>query len=139
LAKYPNDVNVSPCGCIHHLSLCDRKRQLNGFEYLNSMHFLAPAGRVVLTPSVALKIVTPEVCQNHLSCYGTVRPKLSRCAVKPNKQTLLGKINNLLLLPKCKRKQKIFYYCKIIKVQTWKPRKCAENWTKNCYIFIEWW
>jgi hypothetical protein len=31
------------------------------------MHRLAPAGKVVLAPGVALTFVTPEVIQNHLS------------------------------------------------------------------------
>jgi hypothetical protein len=33
------------------------------------MHLLAPAGKVVLTPGVALKIVTNKVVQNYLSCF----------------------------------------------------------------------
>jgi hypothetical protein len=32
------------------------------------MNLLAPAGGVILTGGVTLKIATPEVNQNHLSC-----------------------------------------------------------------------
>jgi hypothetical protein len=36
------------------------------------MHLLVPAGELVLTPGDALKFVTPEVSQNHLSCSGAI-------------------------------------------------------------------
>ena len=53
------------------LSLRDYKRRLNRIEYLDSMHLLAPADEVVLTPEVAMNISTPCVNLNHLSCSAT--------------------------------------------------------------------
>jgi hypothetical protein len=43
----------------HCLSLRvrDRKRRLNGFELLESMHLLGPAGGVVLTTGVVLSLL----------------------------------------------------------------------------------
>jgi hypothetical protein len=43
---------------------------------MESMHLLAPAGEVVLTLGVALKIVTPKLSKNHLSCFSAILPKL---------------------------------------------------------------
>jgi hypothetical protein len=43
-----------------------------GLNNWNSMHSIAPAGEVVLAPDVALKFVTPEVSQNHLSFFGAI-------------------------------------------------------------------
>jgi hypothetical protein len=42
--------------CGHLLSLPDRKRQVNGFELLDSISLLAPADKVVLTPGVAVSL-----------------------------------------------------------------------------------
>jgi hypothetical protein len=69
------------------LSLCDRKRWLNGYELLRAMVFLAQAGEVVLTPGDAFMVVTLEKSQNHLSCFGDIWLRLYCCAVKtkPNK------------------------------------------------------
>jgi hypothetical protein len=39
---------------------------INGFKKLEFMHLLAPAGEIVLTSGVALKLVPPQVSQNHL-------------------------------------------------------------------------
>jgi hypothetical protein len=68
-------------------SLHDHKRWLNGFELLESMHLLATAREVVLSPGVAVysKFITSEVSQNHFSCYGSIWPKLCWHIVKPNK------------------------------------------------------
>jgi hypothetical protein len=58
--------------CSDRLFLRDRKRGLNGFKWLESMHLLAPAGKVVLTPGIAVEYVALEVSQNHISCFGAL-------------------------------------------------------------------
>jgi hypothetical protein len=47
----------------NRLSLSDLKNQLNRFEILESMHLLAPAGEVVLTPGVALCLELPPLAK----------------------------------------------------------------------------
>jgi hypothetical protein len=37
------------------------------------MHLLNPTGGVALTPGVDLKIVTPNVSQNHLSFFDAIK------------------------------------------------------------------
>jgi hypothetical protein len=63
--------------------------QLKGLEYLESMHLLAPAGEVVLTPDVVLKFVTPKVYHNHLSFFSIIKPELYWYDVNTQIQTFL--------------------------------------------------
>jgi hypothetical protein len=43
--------------------LCDHMRRLHGSEILESMHLLAPAREVVLTPGVALSLQHPRLAK----------------------------------------------------------------------------
>jgi hypothetical protein len=70
------------------------------------MHFFAPAGELVLTPSVALIFVTPEVSQHHVSCFGAIMTLtvLVRRKTNQNKQTHIEiKPLFVLLLMMCKK------------------------------------
>jgi hypothetical protein len=61
------------------------------------VHLLAPSDEVVLIPGVALKFVTPEVNQNHCSCFGTIIYDLYRVGAPllKTKQTLVGLVDFL--------------------------------------------
>jgi hypothetical protein len=64
------------------------------------MHLLAAAGEEVLTPSVGLKFVTPEVSQNHLSCFGTrmIYTVLLGCKIKQTKPIYINGHIHLLFM-----------------------------------------
>jgi hypothetical protein len=67
--------------CRHRLSLRDRKRQFNGFEYFESMHLLAPAIDLDLTPLCCFMFVAPEVSQK--SSYLSSTPYDLNCVDAP--------------------------------------------------------
>jgi hypothetical protein len=68
--------------CSHRLTLCDRKRRVNGFQLL-SLNLLALAVEMVLTPSVDTR--------GKPTSYFLV-PKLCWCALNPNK--IKSKLNS---------------------------------------------